>query len=57
MKQFEELLLWGKINGLNADYYIAMGINYEYKYEFPEKVFFYAMSTNFVSIIQYITNL
>ena len=45
---FEELLLWGKILGTKSDYYIAVGYNYSMRYEFPEKVFFWALSTDFV---------
>lgn len=44
---FEELLFWGKIIGLNKDYYIAMGITYSDKYEFPEKRFYWALSSDF----------
>jgi len=42
-------LFWGKITGINADYYIALGVDYRNHYEFPEKRFFYALSNNFVS--------
>jgi hypothetical protein len=45
--EFEELLFWGKIIGMTADYYIAMGIVYTGRYEFPEKRFFYACSADF----------
>jgi len=44
---FEELMFWGKIIGLNRDYYVAMGITYSDKYEFPEKRFYWALSTDF----------
>ena len=30
----EEVLLWGKINGLKNDYYIAMGMTYSEQFEF-----------------------
>lgn len=33
---------------MKKDYYIALGIFYEGRYEFPEKVFFWASSTDFV---------
>ena len=46
--EFEELLFWGKIIGMNKDYYIAMGIKYSDKYEFPEKSFYWALSSDFV---------
>ena len=32
---------------MNTDYYIAMGVFYTHKYEFPTKTFFYASSTDF----------
>ena len=32
---------------MHRDYYIAMGITYTDKYEFPEKRFFYALSSDF----------
>lgn len=44
---FEELLFWGKLNGLNGDYYVAMGIVYAGRYEFAEKRFYYATSKDF----------
>ncbi len=44
---FEELLFWGRIQGLTKDYYIATGLTYSGKYEFPKKRFFYATSNNF----------
>jgi len=47
-EQFEELLFWGKIIGLQRDYFIAMGVIYCERYEFPEKKFFYASSSDFV---------
>lgn len=47
-RDFEELLFWGKIIGIKNDYYIAVGYNYSMRYEFPEKVFFWALSTDFV---------
>ncbi len=33
----EELLLWGKITGLYADYYLAVGYVFTGSYEFPVK--------------------
>lgn len=44
---FEELLFWGRITGINRDYYIAVGLTYNGKYEFPSKRFYYATSSNF----------
>lgn len=43
----DELHFWGKINGLNNDYYIAVGICFEGMYEFPVKRFYWALSTDF----------
>ena len=44
----EELVFWGKINGLKSDYYIAMALRYTDMYEFPVKTFYWALSTEFV---------
>lgn len=44
---FEELLFWGRVEGLKQDYYICLGITYTDKYEFPEKRFFWASSNDF----------
>jgi hypothetical protein len=46
-KNLDELLLWGKITGLKADYYIAMGVVYQGMFEFPQKKFFWCLSDNF----------
>lgn len=43
-QKLDELLFWGKITGAKKDYFIALGINYTLKYEFPEKKFFYCLS-------------
>ena len=43
----EEILLWGKINGLKNDYYIAMGLTYTDQFEFMQKKFYYCMSNDF----------
>lgn len=45
---FEELLFWGRVGGLNRDYYIAMGVTFSDKYEFPEKRFYWASSADFI---------
>lgn len=42
-----ELLFWGKIAAEKGDYFIAMAVDYEGKYEFPDKRFFFAHSSNF----------
>jgi len=44
---FEELLFWGRIEGVKNDYYIALGVTYSDKYQFPEKRFYWASSTDF----------
>jgi len=44
---FEELLFWGRIEGLTKDYYICLGVTYSDKYEFPEKRFYWASSADF----------
>mmetsp|Transcript_96698 Transcript_96698/g.133223 ORF Transcript_96698/g.133223 Transcript_96698/m.133223 type:complete len:104 (-) Transcript_96698:549-860(-) len=46
--EFDELLFWGKIVGMHRDYFIAMGVIYNERYEFPEKKFYYASSSDFV---------
>jgi len=39
---FEELLFWGRIEAANEqNYYIALGVCFEDRYEFPEKKFFW----------------
>lgn len=43
----EELWFWGKIIGLESDYFVALGVNYKNHYEFPEKLFYYTPSTTF----------
>lgn len=44
---FEELLFWGRLSGLNADYYIAVGLVYTGRYEFATKRFYYATTQDF----------
>ena len=43
---FEELLFWGRISGIKADYYIALGIIYKDRYEFPQKRFYWCSPAN-----------
>ena len=43
---FDELLFWGRVTGLKSDYYIAMGVCYKDRYEFPEKKFYWCSSGN-----------
>jgi radial spoke head protein 9 len=44
----EEMLFWGKIMGIEKDYYIALGLYYKEHKDFPLKKFFFASSTNFL---------
>lgn len=46
-QQCEELLFWGKINGLKNDYFIAMALKFVDNYEFPSKTFYWALSNEF----------
>lgn len=39
-----EVMFWGKICGLNQDYYIAVAVTYKDQYEFPLKQFYYTLS-------------
>jgi radial spoke head protein 9 len=43
----DELLFWGKITGLKADYLVAVAVFYEGKYEFPVKRFYWASSNDY----------
>ncbi len=40
-----EVMFWGKVCGLNQDYYIAVAVTYRDQYEFPLKQFFYTLSS------------
>jgi len=44
----EELVFWGKIEGIKNDYYIAMGLTFRNMYEFPVKTFYWALSGEFI---------
>ena len=44
----DELMFWGKINGMTNDYFIACSVHYQGQYEFPTKTFYWALSTDFV---------
>ena len=41
-ENLDELKLWGKIEGLQKNYYIMMGLKYVGSYEFPHKTFYWA---------------
>ena len=45
--EFEELLFWGKLQGLSGDYYVAVGLVYTGRYEFAEKRFYYSTSSDY----------
>jgi hypothetical protein len=42
----DEVMFWGKITGLNADYYIALAVTFHGKFEFAHKQFYYTLSTS-----------
>ena len=42
----DEVLFWGKITGLNADYYIALAVTFQGKFEFAHKQFYWTLSTS-----------
>jgi hypothetical protein len=48
-EDFEELRFWGRVQCIKGDndYYIAIGLTYNGKYEFPYKRFYYASGANF----------
>jgi len=41
-----EIMFWGKVCGLNQDYYIAVAVTYANQYEFPLKQFYYTLSNS-----------
>jgi radial spoke head protein 9 len=43
----DEVLFWGKINGLDKDYFIALTVTYNGNYEFPDKKFYFTTSANY----------
>ena len=45
--QFDSLYFWGRIEGVERDYYIALGVNDKGEYEFPKKRFFWCSSMNY----------
>jgi radial spoke head protein 9 len=40
-------MFWGRIEGMKQDYYICLGVTFTDKFEFPEKRFYWATSTDF----------
>lgn len=45
--QCDEILFWGKINGVEKDYYISIAVYYRGHPGFPLKKFYFCTSTNF----------
>lgn len=44
----DEMWFWGKITGVEKDYYIALAIFFREHYLFPKKKFYFCNSSNFV---------
>jgi hypothetical protein len=42
LKGVEEVLFWGKIEGVARSYYLAVALTFRGKYGFPHKRFFWA---------------
>lgn len=43
--QADEVLFWGKVTGISADYFIAVAVTFRSMYEFPLKTFYWTLST------------
>lgn len=41
----DEVLFWGKVTGINADYYVAQSVTFKDMYEFPIKQFYWTTSS------------
>ncbi len=37
----DKILFWGKVEGTSKDYYIAVNIDFQGKFDFPEKKFYW----------------
>lgn len=44
----EEMWFWGKIIGVEKDYYIALSLFFTEHFQFPKKKFYFCSSSNFV---------
>lgn len=44
---FDQIVFWGKIEGIKKDYYIATGLNFKGCYEFPIKTFYWCSGADF----------
>jgi radial spoke head protein 9 len=41
-EKIDQLMFWGRIRGMQKDYYIAIGLQFLDQYEFPAKRFYWA---------------
>lgn len=46
-QNMDELQFWGKINGINNDYFIAVGVTFKDMFEFPQKKFYFCLSNDY----------
>lgn len=46
--KYDSLYLWGRIEGIDKDYYIALGVQCKGQYEFPMKKFFWCNNANYM---------
>ena len=46
-EKFDEVYFWGRIRGVDKDYYIVMGVRFKERVNFPERCFFWCYN-NFV---------
>jgi radial spoke head protein 9 len=46
-EKFDEVYFWGRIRGIDKDYYIVMGVRFKERVNFPERCFFWC-NNNFV---------
>jgi len=38
--KFDQLLFWGRIEGIASNYYVALGLRFKDNFEFPHKTFY-----------------
>jgi len=50
----EELLFWGKITGLERDYYIAMTVDYTGNYQMAKKKYYWCLSSKLGNYQEYV---
>jgi len=41
-EEFDQIVFWGKVEGIAKDYYVALGLKFKNQYEFPLKKFFWS---------------